>query len=178
MDKPKKKYKALNRINATDHGMTMFCDTSTPLIIEFQLFELWRVHHGSCPCSVTLFFFGFSEFGLNFHCCLSVELPLGIEPRSLRLERSGVEVHHEEQVKSMGIFGYQYANNYCKFNRLAISFTACSRAVWRSSSVIFLPFLTPAPYAFSSRIMCVRWRIAWCGGANYAPLPIMPVILR
>lgn len=31
-------YKALNKINAGDHGLVMYVDTSTPLIIEFQLF--------------------------------------------------------------------------------------------------------------------------------------------
>ena len=38
MDQPKKEYMALNKINASDYGIAMFCDTSTPLIIEFQLF--------------------------------------------------------------------------------------------------------------------------------------------
>ena len=31
-------YKALNKINAGDHGIVMYVDTSTPLIIQFQLF--------------------------------------------------------------------------------------------------------------------------------------------
>ena len=31
-------YKALNKINAGDHGLVMYVDTSTPLIIELQLF--------------------------------------------------------------------------------------------------------------------------------------------
>lgn len=34
----KAEYKALNAINAGDYGITMFIDTSTPLIIDIQLF--------------------------------------------------------------------------------------------------------------------------------------------
>jgi hypothetical protein len=38
MNDKSKEYTALNTINAGDYGITMFIDTSTPLIIEVQLF--------------------------------------------------------------------------------------------------------------------------------------------